>query len=83
MFSAITPVGVRLARQALAAVTREPIGDAEMLTHGGELDCFPTANAGRVAFVRTHTDQNLWSIAVDPATGMPRGALRRTSAALR
>ena len=77
VFSAITPVGVRLARQALAPVTREPKGDAEMLTQGGELDCFPTANAGRVAFVRTHTDQNLWSIAVDPATGMPRGAVRR------
>jgi Tol biopolymer transport system component len=77
VFSVITVEGVRLARQVLDAVTLQPKGDAELLTHGGELDVFPTANAGRVAFVRTHADQNLWSIEVDPATGMPRGSLRR------
>jgi Tol biopolymer transport system component len=77
VFSVITIEGVRLARQVLDAVTLQPKGDAELLTHGGELDVFPTANAGRAAFVRTHADQNLWSIEVDPATGMPRGSLRR------
>jgi len=30
-----------------------------------------------VAFVRTHADQNLWSIAIDPTSGMPSGPLRR------
>jgi Tol biopolymer transport system component len=77
VFSVITVEGVRLARQMLDAFTHQPKGDAELLTHGGEMDCFPTANAGRVAFVRTHAEQNLWSIEVDPATGMPRGSLRR------
>jgi Tol biopolymer transport system component len=77
VFSVITLEGVRLARQALSPVTLVPQGDAELLTHGGELDCFPTANAGRLAFVRTHMDQNLWSIEIDAATGMPRGSLRR------
>ena len=77
VFSVITMEGVRLARQALSPATLLPKGDAELLTHGGELDCFPTANAGRLAFVRTHMDQNLWSIDVDAATGMPRGPLRR------
>jgi len=77
VISVITLEGVRLARQALSAVTLQPQGDAELLTHGGELDCFPTGNAGRLAFVRTHMDQNLWSIEVDPATGMPCGSLRR------
>jgi len=77
VFSVITTEGVRLARQEIDAVTFHPKGDAELLTHGGELDVFPTANAGRVAFVRTHADQNLWSIEVDRATGMPRGSLRR------
>ena len=77
VFSVITIEGVRLARQVLDAVTLQPKGDAELLTHGGEMDVFPAANAGRVAFVRTHADQNLWSIDVDPATGMPRGSLRR------
>jgi len=77
VFSAITPEGVRLARQLIHAETLQAKGDAELLTQGGELDCFPTGNAGHVAFVRAHMDQNLWSIAVDPATGMPCGVLRR------
>jgi Tol biopolymer transport system component len=77
VFSVITIEGVRLARQVLDAVTLEPKGDAELITHGGEMDVFPTANAGRAAFVRTHADQNLWSIEVDRATGMPHGSLRR------
>jgi Tol biopolymer transport system component len=77
ILSVITPQGVRIVRQALAPGTFEPKGDPELLTHGGELDCFPTANAGRVAFMRTHTDQNLWSIAIDPASGMASGPLRR------
>jgi Tol biopolymer transport system component len=77
LFSVITLEGVRLARQALSPATLRPQGEAELLTHGGELDCFPTANAGRVAFVRTHMDQNLWSIEVDAATGLARGSLRR------
>ena len=77
VFSVITLEGVRLARQALSPVTHRPHGEAELLTHGGELDCFPTGSAGRLAFVRTHMDQNLWSIEVDAATGLPRGGLRR------
>ena len=77
VFSVITMEGVRLARQPLSPTTLRPQGDAELLTHGGELDCFPTANAGRLAFVRTHMDQNLWSIEVDAATGMARAPLRR------
>ena len=77
VFSVITLEGVRLARQALSPATHRPQGEAELLTHGGELDCFPTGSAGRLAFVRTHMDQNLWSVEVDAATGLPRGALRR------
>ena len=77
IFSVITAEGVRIARQALSPETLQPNGDAELLTHGGELDVFPTANAGRVAFVRTHADQNLWSIAIDAASGLPNGPLRR------
>jgi Tol biopolymer transport system component len=77
LFSVITPEGVRIARQALAPETFAPTGDTELLTQGGELDCFPTANAGHVAFMRTHMDQNLWSIAIDPASGRASGPLRR------
>lgn len=77
VFSVITFEGVRLCRQRLARETLAPVGDAELLTQGSELDSFPTASAGRVAFVSTHMDQNVWSIAIDPASGMPRAAMRR------
>ena len=77
VLSVITTEGVRLARQPLAPMTLEPKGDAELLTQGGELDCFPTAGGTRVAFVRTQMDQNLWSVAIDGASGLPRGPLRR------
>jgi len=77
IFSVITTEGVRIARQPLSSETLQPKGDAELLTHGGEMDVFPTANARRVAFVRANADQNLWSIAIDPTSGMPSGPLRR------
>ena len=77
VFSTITQEGVRLARQALDPATLEPKGDTELITHGSELDCFPTASGGRVAFVSTHMDQNLWSVPIDSASGIPTGVLRR------
>ena len=35
------------------------------------------AAAGRLAFVSTHPDQNLWSVEVDASSGVTRGPLRR------
>lgn len=77
VFSIITPKGVGLFRQRLAPGTAEPIGEAERLTHGTEFDSFVTGGCGRVAYVSTHQDQNLWSVAIDPVSGVARGALRR------
>jgi len=77
VFSAITPQGVSLWRQRLSPATWQPVGEPERLTEGAELDAYPTAANGRVAFVSTHMDQNLWSLAIDPDTGTSRGALRR------
>ncbi|HEX6049631.1 MAG TPA: hypothetical protein VFZ21_10185 [Gemmatimonadaceae bacterium] len=77
VFSLITPRGVTLWRQRLALSTLEPAGDPECLSRGAELDSFPTAGGGRVAFVTTHPDQNLWASALDAETGMTLGPLRR------
>ena len=77
VFSAITPTGVAVWRQPLDPVTLQPSADPVRLTRGTEFDWFATAAAGRVAFVSTRSDQNLWAIDLDPATGMSRGALRR------
>lgn len=77
VFSLITPRGVTLWRQRLAPVTLEPVGEPDRLSRGTELDSFPTAGAGRVAFVSTHPDHNLWASGLDAATGTARGPLRR------
>jgi serine/threonine protein kinase/Tol biopolymer transport system component len=77
VFTVITPRGVTLWRQRLAPSTLRATGDPDHLTRGTEYDTFVTGASGRIAFVSTHPDQNLWSVAIDPVSGMARGALRR------
>ena len=77
IFSASSREGVNLWRQGLTPETFQPVGNPERLTPGAELAWFPTAAAGRLAFVTTHPDMNLWSLAIDAASGMPYGMLRR------
>jgi Tol biopolymer transport system component len=77
VFSVVTPRGVTIWRQRLASGTLQATGEPECLTRVTEFGSFVTGARGRVAFVSTHPDQNLWSVAVDPATGMSRGPLRR------
>lgn len=36
-----------------------------------------SATRGRLSFVGTHADVNLWSVAIDAATGKAHGPLRR------
>ena len=77
VFTIITPRGVTLWRQRLAPATLRPTGDPDQLTRGTEFDSFVTGASGRIAFVSTHPDQNLWSVAIDPVSGVARGAVRR------
>ena len=77
VFSAITSTGVAMWRQRIEAGTFRPAAEPERLSRGSEFDWFPTAAAGRVAYVSTHTDQNIWSIAIEAGTGTTRGPLRR------
>jgi Tol biopolymer transport system component len=77
IFSASTREGVNLWKQQLTPEGFQPIGIPECLTPGTDLAWFPAAAAGRLVFVATHPDMNLWSVAIDAATGMPYGPLRR------
>ena len=77
VFSLITPRGVNLWRQRLASGTLEPVGDTDRVSRGTELDSFPAGGAGRVAFVSTHPDHNLWASGLDRTTGVSTGRLRR------
>lgn len=77
VFSAITQRGIILWRQRLMPGTGAPSGDAEPLTHGHEMDSFVTTAGTRAAYVSVHLDQNLWSIALDPVTGICGDAMHR------
>ena len=54
-----------------------PVGDAEQLTTGTTLDWWPSFATGRLAFVSSHPDINLWSLPADTRTGAVTGVLRR------
>ena len=77
IFSASSRDGVNLWRQRLTPETFQPIGNPERVTPGTDLAWFPAAAAGRLVFVTTHPDMNLWSLAIDTSSGMPYGPLRR------
>ena len=47
------------------------------MTKGGDFVFFPSAAGGRLSFVATHADVNLWSVAIDEASGTTHGPLRR------
>ena len=69
--------GVILFRQRLAPDTLEMRGDPEPLTRGTEWAGYPSAAAGRLAFVSARADMNLWSLAIDANTGKGCGVPRR------
>ena len=75
-YSAAGREGVRVWRQRVSP-TLESIGAPELMTPGGDWAYFPTAAHGRLSFVGTHADINLWSIATDAGTGSAHGPLRR------
>jgi len=47
------------------------------MSPGGDWAFFPAAARGRLSFVGTQADINLWSIAIDAGTGTTHGPLRR------
>jgi Tol biopolymer transport system component len=78
LFSAAGPPhGVCLYRQHLTPSTFQPAGAAEQLSAGIESAWLPSAAGGRVAFVSSRADANLWSVSLDAVTGMVHGPLRR------
>ena len=78
VFSAAgAPHGVCLYRQRLTRSTFQPAGTAEQLSVGIETSWLPSAGGGRVAFVSSRADSNLWSVSVDATTGVAHGPLRR------
>ncbi len=75
-YSAAGRQGVHVWRQRVSP-TLEAIGTSEAMTPGGDWAYCPTTARGRLSFVGTHADINLWSIAIDAGTGTADGPLRR------
>ena len=71
------PQGINLYRVRLVGPTFQPVGPPQRLTEGSESAWLPSAAAGRLAFVISRADANLWSVALDPASGIAHGPLRR------
>jgi Tol biopolymer transport system component len=69
--------GVRLFRQRIVPSTFQPAGAPEQLTTGSESAWLPSVAAGRLAFLSSRADANIWSVAVDAASGVALGAPRR------
>jgi Tol biopolymer transport system component len=77
VFSAAGNGGMCLYRQRIAPSTFQAAGEPERLTVGSESASLPTAAAGRLAFLSSRADANLWSVALDSASGVGQGPLRR------
>lgn len=77
VFTAGTRDGVMLWRQRFAPDSLQMAGQPEPLTRGTEWAAWPSAAANRLAFFSAHPDHNLWSIAIDPSTGLSAGPPRR------
>jgi Tol biopolymer transport system component len=69
--------GVQIWRQRVSPQTFDAIGAPEAMTPGSDYAFFPSVTRGRLGFVGTHADVNLWSVAIDAATGKAHGPLRR------
>jgi Tol biopolymer transport system component len=69
--------GVQIWRQRISPKTFHTTGLPEAMTPGGDYAFFPWVTQGHLCFVGTHADVNLWSVAIDAATGIAHGPLRR------
>lgn len=76
-FSAAGRQGLHVWRQRLSPTSLQAHGAPELLTPGGESAFFPTVSCGRLGYVGVHADTNMWSVAIDPSTGIAEGMPRR------
>jgi Tol biopolymer transport system component len=77
IFSAASPNGINLYRQRIAPFTSPRTLAPQRLTTSSESAWFPTAAGGRLAFISSRADANLWSVAIDPLSGIAHDPLRR------
>jgi hypothetical protein len=70
VFAAGTRDGVMLFRQRFEPESFDMVDQPEPITHGTEWAAWPSAAGNRLAFVSAHPDHTLWSIRLDPSSGV-------------
>ncbi len=76
-YSAAGRQGLHVWRQRVSRATFEAIGVPELMTPGAEHSFYPAAARGKLSFLGTHADTNIWSVAIDATSGAAHGPLRR------
>jgi len=76
-FTAAGRQGIHVWRQRVSPTTFEASGSPELMTPGADSAFFATVARRRLAFVGVHPDTNMWSVGIDPATGLAQGQPRR------
>lgn len=77
VFSGRNRDGWSIWRQQLNTRTFEPDGVPQRLTTGTTVEWWPSVAAGRLAYVSSHADSNIWSLPADTNAGTVAGPLRR------
>ena len=77
VFAAAGRGGVSLYQQRVNPSDYQPVGAPERLTGGNESAWLPVVAGGRLAFLSSRADANLWSVSLDPYRGVGAGPLRR------
>jgi Tol biopolymer transport system component len=76
-YTAAGQQGLHIWRQRVSLETFEAAGSPEPMTTGSDSAFFPAVARDRLSYVGTHTDTNVWSVAIDAGTGQASGPLRR------
>jgi Tol biopolymer transport system component len=76
-FSAAGRQGLHIWRQRVSVETFQAVGAPELMTPGADHSFYPATACGKLTFLGTHADVNIWSVAIDATSGKAYGPLRR------
>ncbi len=77
VFSGRNRDGWSIWKQRLDPSGVRPEGDPERITTGTAVEWWPSAAAGRLTYVSSHPDNNIWSLPADTNAGTVTGPMRR------
>jgi Tol biopolymer transport system component len=76
-YSAAGRQGVHVWRQRISRATFAATDSPQVVTHGSDSAYFPTVAGDHLSFLGIRADTNIWSVAIDAASGRAYGPPRR------